>query len=104
MKQSKTLRMSFVDEGGNPWSLNIVNPRENVERADAEAVAGTITNNNLVNGKMGHIKTFNGASIITRTEGALWLWKICCLIFQTLAFLLQFLATSWWGWRKRWRS
>ena len=71
MKESKTLRMSFVDEGGNPWSLNIVNPRENVERADAEAVAGTITNNNLVNGKMGHIKTFNGASIITRTEGAL---------------------------------
>lgn len=71
MKESKTLRMSFVDEGGNPWSLNIVNPKENVGRAEAEAVAGTITTNNLVNGKLGHIKTFSGATLITRTEDAI---------------------------------
>ena len=71
MKESKTLRMSFVDEGGNPWSLNILNPRDGLKREAAQSVADTITTNSLVNGKMGHIKTFNGASIITRTEGAL---------------------------------
>ena len=104
MKESKTLRMSFVDEGGNPWSLNILNPKDGLKRETAQSVADTITTNNLVNGKMGQVKTYNGATIITRNEQALWLWKICCLIFQTLAFPLPFLATSWWGWRKKWRS
>ena len=71
MKESKTLRMSFVDEGGNPWSLNILNPRDGLKREAAQSVADTITTNNLVNGKMGQVKTYNGATIITRTEGTL---------------------------------
>lgn len=71
MKESKTLRISFVDEGGNPWSLNILNPKDNVSRTDAEGVAGTITTNKLVNGKEGFIKTFSGATLISRTERAL---------------------------------
>lgn len=71
MKESKTLRMSFVDEGGNPWSLNILNPKAGINRGMAQSVADTITNNHLVNGKMGQVKTYNGATIITRTEGTL---------------------------------
>lgn len=71
MKESKTLRMSFIDDGGNPWSLNILNPKDSVTRADAEGVAGTITTNKLVNGKEGFIKTFSGATLISRTERAL---------------------------------
>ena len=71
MKESKTLRMSFVDEGGNPWSLNILNPKAGINRGMAQSVADTITTNNLVNGKVGQVKTYNGATMITRTEGAL---------------------------------
>ena len=71
MKESKTLRMSFVDEGGNPWSLNILNPKVGLKRETAQSVADTITNNNLVNGKVGQVKTYNGATMITRTESAL---------------------------------
>ena len=26
MKETRTLRMSFVDEGGKPWTLTISNP------------------------------------------------------------------------------
>ena len=71
MKESKTLRMNFVDEGGNPWSLNILNPKDNLKRETAQSVADTITNNNLVNGKVGQVKTYNGATMITRNEQAL---------------------------------
>ena len=71
MAKYKTLRMSFVDEGGNPWSLNILNPKDNLKRETAQSVADTITNNNLVNGKVGQVKTYNGATMITRSEQAL---------------------------------
>lgn len=71
MKESRTLRMNFVDDGGNPWSLNILNPKEDVTRVQTEGVAGTITTNKLVTGKEGHIKTFSGATMITREERAL---------------------------------
>ena len=93
MKDTKTLKMSFVDEGGNPWTLSILNPKDGVSGAEAKSVADTITGENLVNGKQGHIKTYNGAVTITRREEVLWLWKICCLIFQISAFPLLFLVT-----------
>lgn len=68
MKSTKTLRIDFVDEGGNPYNLAILNPKEEVTKEDAKNVGDIITNNNLINGKQGFVKTFNGASIITRTE------------------------------------
>ena len=71
MKDSKTLRMSFIEFVGNPLSLNILNPKDGLKREAAQSVADTITNNNLVNGKVGQVKTYNGATIITRTEGTL---------------------------------
>lgn len=71
MKVSKTLRMSFVDEGGNPWSLNILNPKNGLKRETAQTVANIITTNSLVNGKIGQVKTYNGATMITRSEDEL---------------------------------
>ncbi|WP_156700300.1 DUF2922 family protein [Peptoniphilus gorbachii] len=68
MKQTKTLKMSFADEGGNPWNLTILNPKEGITSVEAKAVGDIITNNNLVNGKVGHVKSFNGALLVTRTE------------------------------------
>ncbi|MDK7377192.1 DUF2922 domain-containing protein [Peptoniphilus harei] len=68
MKETRTLRMSFVDEGGKPWTLTISNPNENVGIDDVKAVSNNITSNRLVKGKVGFVKTFNGAAIVTRKE------------------------------------
>ncbi|MFR3064076.1 DUF2922 domain-containing protein [Peptoniphilus sp.] len=68
MKETRTLRMSFVDEGGKPWTLTISNPNENVGIEDVKAVSNNITSNKLVKGKVGFVKTFNGAAIVTRKE------------------------------------
>ncbi|WP_148465301.1 DUF2922 domain-containing protein [Peptoniphilus harei] len=68
MKETRTLRMSFVDEGGKPWTLTISNPMENVGIDDVKAVSSNITSNQLVKGKVGFVKTFNGATIVTRKE------------------------------------
>lgn len=68
MKETRTLRMSFVDEGGKPWTLTISNPMENVGIDDVKAVSSNITSNQLVKGKVGFVKTFNGAAIVTRKE------------------------------------
>ena len=68
MKTTRTLRMSFVDEGGKPWTLTISNPNENVGIDDVKAVSNNITSNRLVKGKVGFVKTFNGAAIVTRKE------------------------------------
>lgn len=71
MKEFKNLVLSFSDEGGNKKNITITSPRDGVKRTAAEAVAGTITTNNLVLGKVGHLKTFNGAYLVTRTESLL---------------------------------
>ena len=68
MKETRNLRMSFVDEGGKPWTLTISNPNENVGIEDVKAVSNNITSNKLVQGKVGFVKTFNGAAIVTRKE------------------------------------
>ena len=71
MKETRTLRMSFFDEGGKPWTLTISNPMENVGIDDVKAVSNNITINRLVKGKVGFVKTFNRAAIVTRKETAL---------------------------------
>lgn len=71
MKTTRTLRMSFVDEGGKPWTLTISNPMETVNKADVETVSSNITDNKLVQGKVGFVKTFNGAAIVTRSEATI---------------------------------
>lgn len=68
VKDIKSLRMSFVDEGGKPWTLTISNPMENLSPDDIKVVSDNIINNKLVEGKVGFVKTFNGAVLVTRTE------------------------------------
>ncbi|NMW85414.1 DUF2922 domain-containing protein [Peptoniphilus sp. AGMB00490] len=68
MKSTNTLRIAFADEGGNPYNLSILNPKAEVTREEAKKVGDVITNNDLINGKQGFVKTFNGATMITRTE------------------------------------
>lgn len=68
VKDMKSLRMSFVDEGGKPWTLTISNPMENISPDDIKLVSDNIINNKLVEGKVGFVKTFNGAVLVTRTE------------------------------------
>ena len=71
MKQQKNLVLSFSDEGGNKKNITIQSPKDNVRREAAQAVADTITSKNLVLGKVGHLKTYNGAYLVTRTEDVL---------------------------------
>lgn len=68
VKDMKSLRMSFVDEGGKPWTLTISNPMENLSPDDIKLVSDNIINNKLVEGKVGFVKNFNGAVLVTRTE------------------------------------
>lgn len=71
MKEYKNLVLSFADEGGNKKNITFTNPKDNVSREAAQTVADTITSKNLVLGKVGHLKTYNGAFLVTRTEDVL---------------------------------
>ena len=71
MKETKSLRMSFTDEGGKPWTLTISNPQDGIVETDVKRVTDNIINNKLVSGKLGLIKTYNGSVIVTRKEEAL---------------------------------
>lgn len=71
MKETKSLRISFIDEGGKPWTLTISNPQDGIVETDVKRVTDNIINNKLVSGKLGLIKTYNGSVIVTRKEEAL---------------------------------
>lgn len=70
-KETKTLRISFTDEGGKPWTFSISNPQEGVVESDVLRVSDNIIKNQLVSGKLGYVKTYNGAVLITKSEEAL---------------------------------
>lgn len=71
MKETKSLRISFTDEGGKPWTLTISNPQDGIVETDVKRVTDNIINNKLVSGKLGLIKTYNGSVIVTRKEETL---------------------------------
>lgn len=71
MKETRSLRISFTDEGGKPWTLTISNPQDGIVENDVKRVTDNIINNKLVSGKLGLIKTYNGSVIVTRKEEAL---------------------------------
>lgn len=71
MKETKSLRISFTDEGGKPWTLTISNSQDGIVETDVKRVTDNIINNKLVSGKLGLIKTYNGSVIVTRKEEAL---------------------------------
>lgn len=70
-KETKSLRISFTDEGGKPWTLSISNPQEGIVGTDVKRVSDNIIDNKLVSGKLGFVKSYNGAVIVTRSEEAL---------------------------------
>lgn len=71
MKTNRSLVMSFLDEGGKTKSITIRNPIENVTIDDIKNFANIITSNKLVLGKIGFLKTLQGAYFVTRTVRAL---------------------------------
>lgn len=66
MKENRSLVMVFLDEGGKQKSITIRNPIENVGLDDIKVVANNIINNKLVFGKIGHLKSLQGAFFVTR--------------------------------------
>lgn len=67
MKQNRSLVLSFLDEGGKSKSITIREPIESVSPDDIKNVANIITQNKLVLGKIGFLKTLQGAYFVTRT-------------------------------------
>ena len=43
MKETKSLRISFTDEGGKPWTLTISNPQDGIVETDVKRVTDNIT-------------------------------------------------------------
>lgn len=70
-KETKSLRISFTDEGGKPWTLSISNPQEGIVGTDVKRVSDNIIDNQLVSGKLGYVKSYNGAVIVTKSEEAI---------------------------------
>lgn len=70
-KETKSLRISFTDEGGKPWTLSISNPQEGIVGTDVKRVSDNIIDNKLVSGKLGFVKSYNGAVLVTRSEEAI---------------------------------
>lgn len=66
MKENKSLVMVFLDEGGKQKSITIRETIESVTIDDIRAFANNITQNKLVFGKVGHLKTLQGAFFVTR--------------------------------------
>lgn len=69
-KTKQTLKINFTDQGGKACSLSISDPVENVSLANVKTISDSIINNELVFGEVGFLKTYSGASVITRSERA----------------------------------
>ena len=69
-KIKNTLKINFTDQGGKACSLSISDPMANVSSASVKAISDSIINNDLVLGEVGFLKSYSGASVITRTERA----------------------------------
>lgn len=69
-KIKQTLKINFTDQGGKACSLSISDPMENVSPVSVKAISDSIINNDLVLGEVGFLKSYSGASVITRTERA----------------------------------
>lgn len=70
-KETKSLVMVFMDEGGKQKSITIREPQDGVVEAEVKRVADNITQNKLVYGKLGLLKTFQGAFLVTRRQESL---------------------------------
>lgn len=69
-KTNKSLVLVFLDEGGKTKNITIKEPKENVNINEVKNFADIITNKKLVEGKVGHLKTLQGAFMVTRETRA----------------------------------
>lgn len=70
-KETKSLVMVFMDEGGKQKSITIREPQDGIVETDVKRVADNITQNKLVYGKLGLLKTYQGAFLVTRKQETL---------------------------------
>lgn len=71
MKENKSLVMIFLDEGAKQYTITIREPQDGVVGTDIKRVADNIINNKLIIGKLGHLKTLQGAFLVTRKQEAI---------------------------------
>lgn len=70
-KETRSLVMVFMDEGGKQKSITIREPQDGIVESDVKRVADNITQNKLVYGKLGLLKTYQGAFLVTRRQETL---------------------------------
>lgn len=69
-KETRTLYLSFNDQGGNKKNIAIRNPMMNISATQVKAVADDIIKNELVLGEIGFLTVYNGAYIVVRKTQA----------------------------------
>lgn len=70
-KENKSLVIVFLDEGGKQKSITIRDPQDGITTTDIKRVADNIINNKLIIGKLGFLKTLQGAFLVTRKQEAI---------------------------------
>lgn len=69
-KVNKSLVLVFLDEGGKSKNITIKEPKDNVNINEIKNFAGIVTSKKLVEGKVGYLKTLQGAYMVTRETRA----------------------------------
>lgn len=70
-KVNKSLVLVFLDEGGKSKNITIKEPIEQVNINEIKNFADIVTNKKLVEGKVGYLKTLQGAYMVTRETRAI---------------------------------
>lgn len=70
-KETRSLVIVFMDEGGKQKTITIRDPQDGIVETDVKRIADNITQNKLVYGKLGLLKTYQGAFIVTRRQETL---------------------------------
>ncbi len=72
MATTQTLRMTFKNEGGSNFSINLDNPRDNITAAEVTGVMDTIITKNVFLTPGGALVSKQDAQIIDRTATDLY--------------------------------
>lgn len=70
-KENQSLVMVFLDEGGKQYTITIRDPQDGVVLTDVQRIADNIINNKLIIGKLGFLKSLQGAFLVTRRQESL---------------------------------
>lgn len=70
-KTNRSLVLVFLDEGGKTKNITIKEPKEHVNIEEIKNFANIITTKKLVEGKVGFLKTLQGAFMVRRETRAI---------------------------------